>query len=200
MSRYFVISCLAVFMLVAGACKRQSSEIYIPDEESLGFDIQPVKAADGTSQFVANYRAQGKTARFRIQFDQARAATNAETKAPKIEFGKGKFIAEPGSDASMLLIDLKKTLDAKTLPGKVERAGELAFTYATLGEHMSQSAQSGFSDKPSGNWTLTKIFIERVEQEGEVYLNFNPVIKKAQFSIKDPDCGDFLPAQLAKVL
>ena len=200
MSRYFVISCLAVFMLVAGACKRQSSETYIPDEESLGFDIEPVKAADGTSQFVATYSAQGKTARFRIQFGQARVATNAEAKAPKIEFGKGKFIAEPGSDASVLLIDLKKALDAKTLPGKAQRAGELPFTYATLGEHLSQGAQGGFSDRPSGDWTTRKIFIEQGEQEGEVYLNFNPVIKKAQFSIKDPDYGDFLLAQLAKVL
>jgi len=185
-------------MLVAGACKRQSSETYIPDEGSLGFDIEPVKAADGASQFIATYSAQGKTARFRIQFGQATATT--DTKVANIQFGTGKFIAEPGSDASVLLSDLTEALEAKAIPTKVQRAGDLPFTYATLGEHMSQSAQGGFSATPAGNWTTTKIFIEQGEQEGEVYLNFNPVIKKAQFSIKDPDYGDFLLAQLAKVL
>lgn len=200
MSRYFVISCIAVFMLVAGACKQQSKETYIADEGSLGFDIELVNAADDQSQFIATYNSKGKTARFRIQFGQAKSATNADAKAPNFEFGKGKFIAEPGSDASVLLADLAEALEAKTVPIKIQRSNELPFTYATLGEHMSQSAQGGFSGKPAGNWTTTKIFIEQGEQEGEVFLNFNPVIRKAQFSIKDPDYGDFLLGQLAKVL
>jgi hypothetical protein len=200
MSRYFVVSCLAVFMLVAGACKRPSSETYVADEGSLGLDIEPVTAAGGALQFIATYNAQGKTARFRIEFGQAKSATNADAKAPNFEFGKGKFIAEPDSDASVLLPDLAEALEAKTIPTKAQRTTELPFNYATLGEHMSQSAQGGFSGKPAGNWTTTKIFIEQGEQEGEVYLNFNPVIRKAQFSIKDPEYDDFLLAQLAKVL
>ena len=200
MTRYFVISCIALFMLVGGACKQQSSETYIPVEGAIGFDIEPVKAADGALHFIGSYNAQGKTARFRIQFGQATGATETDDKPFKFEFGKGKLIAETGSDASVLLADLAEALEAKALPKKVQRTSELSFTYATLGEHMSQSARGGFNARPSGNWTTTKIFIEQGEQEGEVFLNFNPVIRKAQFSIKDPDYGDFLLAQLAKVL
>jgi len=45
-----------------------------------------------------------------------------------------------------------------------------------------------------------KIFIGEGEQEGDVFLNLNPVIKKGQFSIKDADYGDTVLAQLARVL
>jgi len=45
-----------------------------------------------------------------------------------------------------------------------------------------------------------KLFIGEGDQEGEVFLNTNLVIKKGQFSIKDPDYGDAVLAQLARVL
>jgi hypothetical protein len=45
-----------------------------------------------------------------------------------------------------------------------------------------------------------KILIGKGEQEGDMFLNLNPVIKKGQFSIKDPEYGDILLAQLARVL
>jgi hypothetical protein len=45
-----------------------------------------------------------------------------------------------------------------------------------------------------------KIFIGEGEQEGEVFLNLNPVLKKGQFSIKDPDYGGIVLARLAEVL
>jgi hypothetical protein len=38
------------------------------------------------------------------------------------------------------------------------------------------------------------------DDQGEVYLNFSPMLNKAEFSIKDPDYGDFVIAELAKVL
>jgi len=199
MTRHFFLICVAASMLFTGACKRQTAETYIPDEGSLGFDIEPINGTAGR-QFIATYSAQGKTAKFRIQFGEAKASTNSDARALNLQFGTGKFIAEPGSEASILLVDLKKALDGRTIPVKVQRTPELPFTYVTLGERMSQSAQSGFSEKPAGNWTLTKIFIEEDNQEGEVYLNYNPAIRKAQFSIKDPDYADFLMAQLAKVL
>jgi hypothetical protein len=34
----------------------------------------------------------------------------------------------------------------------------------------------------------------------EVYLNLNPVLGKGEFSIKDPDYGDGVLLELAKVL
>jgi len=45
-----------------------------------------------------------------------------------------------------------------------------------------------------------KILIGNGEDEGEVFLNFNPVSRKAQFSEKDIDYGDTVLAKLATVL
>ena len=35
---------------------------------------------------------------------------------------------------------------------------------------------------------------------GEVFVNINPVMRKGQFSIKDPDYGDIVLGYLASVL
>jgi hypothetical protein len=114
--------------------------------------------------------------------------------------GEGRFVAEPGSDASVLLFDLKKALEAKALPSKVQRVESLPFTFVDIGDNLSQAAGGGFSVAPPGNWTAIKIFIGEGEQEAQVFLNINPVIRRGQFSIKDPDYGDLVVAQLAKVL
>ena len=98
MTRHFLIICVATFMLFACACKHQITETYIPDEGSLGFDIEPINGTAGR-QFIATYSAQGKTAKFRIQFGEAKASTNSDARALNLQFGTGKFIAEPGSDA-----------------------------------------------------------------------------------------------------
>jgi hypothetical protein len=45
-----------------------------------------------------------------------------------------------------------------------------------------------------------KIFIGDGEDESEVFLNFNPVSRKAQFSEKDVDYGDTVLAKMATVL
>ena len=45
-----------------------------------------------------------------------------------------------------------------------------------------------------------KIFLGEGESEGEVFLNFNSAVGKAEFSIKASDYGDFVMAELAKVL
>jgi len=45
-----------------------------------------------------------------------------------------------------------------------------------------------------------KIFIGEGDQEGEVFLNFNLAIRKGQLSMKDPDYGDLVLRELAKVL
>ena len=70
----------------------------------------------------------------------------------------------------------------------------------TFGQHQSQATDGGFFANPPGNWTPMKIFIGEGDQEGEVFLNLNPVLAKGQFSIKDPDYGDIVLRQLASVL
>jgi len=115
--------------------------------------------------------------------------------------GKGRFVAEPGSDASVLLSDLKKALEAKAIPVKVHRTRTLPFTFVNLGDDLSQAPSGGgFNQNPPGDWTAIKIFIGEGDQEGQVFLNFNRTMRKGQFSIKDSDYGDLVLKQLATVL
>jgi hypothetical protein len=61
-----------------------------------------------------------------------------------------------------------------------------------------QAVGGGFFAKPPGNWQPNKIFLGG--DEGEVFVNINPVMRKGQFSIKDPDYGDIVLGYLASVL
>jgi hypothetical protein len=123
-----------------------------------------------------------------------------DTKGFPMATGEGRFVAEPGSDASVLLADLRKALQAKETPSNVRRVHALPFTFVNFGDNFSQAQGGGFNADPAGSWTAIKIFIGEGEQEGEVFLNFNPAIAKGQFSIKDADYGDIVLTQLATVL
>jgi hypothetical protein len=149
---------------------------------------------------MATYTSQGRIAKFRVEFDPAKTVEAKDSKDFPMKVGEGRFVAEPGSDASVLLFDLKKALEAKALPSKVQRVESLPFTFVNIADDLSQARSGGFSVAPPGNWTAIKIFLGEGEQEAEVFLNINAVIRKGQFSIKDPDYGDLVLAQLAKVL
>jgi hypothetical protein len=56
------------------------------------------------------------------------------------------------------------------------------------------------SPDPRGHWTAMKLFIGHEKDDSEVFLNFNIVLHKGEFSIKDPENGDTLIRYLAKVL
>ena len=196
--------CGAVLFLGLVACSPRSSKPSDVVAEpsglaggSVGFDLKPVDNKSGPRQWVATYSSKGKTAKFRIELGPGHAGDD-EDKALHVSFGKGRFLPEPGSDASVFLVDLEKVLEAKTIPGKVERAGALPFEFVILGENQSRSADGGFSQEPRGNWIAMKIFVGK--GEGEVFLNLDPVANKGEFSIKDSDYGDIVLAELAKVL
>jgi hypothetical protein len=112
--------------------------------------------------------------------------------------GKGRFIAEPGSEPEFFLADLAKVLEAKKTPTRTLRVAALPFEYVILGEKQSRSKDGSFNDSPSGDWTVMKLFFG--DDQREVYLNFSPARNKAEFSIKDEDYGDFVVSELAKVL
>jgi hypothetical protein len=207
MNRLEFISCLAASSALLSACNSPSvtqqpqiAEHYISDAASVGFDIEPLPSGAAAQQWLATYNSQGKTAKFRIELGASKPLNGKESLDFDFESGQGKFIAEPESDASVLLADLKKALQAKKFPTKVKRANILPFVFVSFGKNQSQSVGGGFSTKPAGNWTPIKIFIGDEEHEGQVFLNLNPVIKKGQFSMKDPDYGDTVLAQLAQVL
>jgi hypothetical protein len=45
-----------------------------------------------------------------------------------------------------------------------------------------------------------KIFLGQADEEAEFFLDINPAIRKAEFSMKHPNYGDLAGSQLAKVL
>jgi hypothetical protein len=146
--------------------------------------------------FDCTYRARGKTAKFRIQLRQDHPASGAIP----IAAAEGKFLAVAGSDNLVLLEDLMKALEAKRFPAHPKRVAELAFDAVVTGEKQSRTSGGAFSGAPSGDWKLVKVFLPKGGDEGEVYLNMNPVLGKAEFTIKDTDYGDYLLEQLARVL
>jgi hypothetical protein len=200
MVRRLNLSVLAVFLLAASGCTRpvattqsRAPEAYVSDSGSVGFDIKPLQGENGSVRFRATYQSERRLAKFTIEFGPTRSTEGMET-------GHGRFVAEPGSDASALLSDLKKALEAKAIPTKVERVKTLPFTFVNIGNQLSQGPGGGFNVNPPGNWTAIKIFIGEGEQEGDVFININTVIGKGQFSIKDPDYGDQVLQHLATVL
>ena len=200
-------------LVIVNGCKKQSSvsEKEKPSDvkvqprfrgdelPDVTFNMTPVKtkpAPFGVQLYDCTYVAGGKTARFRLEFKQTRPMSSDIPVAP----GEGKFLAVADSDNSVLLEDLKKALDARHMPGRSPRIPELAFDAVVLGEKQSRST-SGFSSQPPGDWMLIKLFFPKGRgDEAEVFLNFNPVLGKGEFSIKDSDYGDYLLREFAKVL
>jgi|SRR5271168_748011 len=194
-------------VLLAAACSRPASapsdrvvEAYAPSSGAVGFDLTALPSPPGSSQWKATYSSKGKTAIFRIELGPGKVSGGDGPADFVIKSGEGKFVAETGSDASVLLSDLKIALEAKTLPSKVRRASSIPFTFVNIGENLSQAQDGGFNAKPPGNWTAIKLFMGEGEQECEVFFNVNSAIGKGEFSIKDIDYGDLLLAQFAKVL
>lgn len=175
-------------------------EQYVVVPNAVPFDIEPVRGAAGTTTWLATYTTQGKTARFRLEFAAAKPLDDKGSKEFHVASGKGRFLAETRSDASILLEDLKRALEAKHAPTGVTRVPGLPFAYVSLGEHSSQGPDGGFFVDPPGNWSPTKVFVGEGENEGEFFVNINPAMKKGQFSMNDPDYGDIVLAQLATVL
>jgi hypothetical protein len=190
-------------MFFAGCNRRQDGlstvEPYLPDDASVAFKLKPVKTGDGSQQWMGTYESKEKTARFRIEFGPARTSGTAATEF-NIRSGEGRFIPEPESDSSFLLLDLQKALQAKVRHLPAPKKATVAFAYANIGEKLSQARGGGFSAKPPGNWAAIKLFLGEGEQEGELFLNINSNTGIGQFSMKDADYGDLVLSELAKVL
>jgi hypothetical protein len=212
MIRRLIVVCVALVLVIGAGCKEKQAqqekrpthpprlegiEAGAAVESAVTFDIAPAPSNGGKTEWMATYVSQGKTARFGIELGQGREVGVAGI---NIQTSEGRLIAQAGSDASVLLIDLKKELQAKKFPAKVKRASSLSFNFAMLGEDQSRSPTGGFTSKPPGDWIAYKLTFEEGDEEGEVYLNLDPAAKKGEFSIKDADFGDFVLAKLATLL
>ena len=204
----FAFSVFTVVLCLA-ACKPKQAASSGPDAEpaprdtySVHFNIEPAQGSNGSRAFLATYKSQGKTAQFRFEIGPGKESGTDKADDFKVVTGSGAIIAEPGSDASVLLANLKTALDAKHAPKNVKRASRLPFDYVILGQTQTRDPDGGFRSDPPGNWTAMKIFIntDKGDDEGEVFLDFNPVTNKGEFAEKDADYGDGVLAKLATVL
>lgn len=193
--------CVLVVTALLVACQRPAKpetrveEMYFPTDGAVGFDILPAGSSAGTQGWSATYTDQdGKTTKFRIELGPT---TGPSDKSPALSSGQGKFLAETGSDPIPLLDSLRKALQAKRMPRNVQKVDALPFDYVVVGDNQSRSP-NGMSGNPKGNWTAMKISFAK--DKGEVLLNVNPVIHKAEFAVKEPADGDLVLAELAKVL
>lgn len=179
-----------------------SEGVYKPGEGEIPLDIQSVAPhAKGTTRWLVTHSAQGHTARFYIEFGAPEGRTQGTKAFPNgFAHGTGRFIAESGSDAAMLIAELQRALKAKKVPAITHREKDLRFDYVILGENQSHDTGSGFADKPRGDWMPIKLFLGGPDDDAEVFFSINPVLKKAEFLIKDQDYGDDVIALLIKVL
>jgi hypothetical protein len=104
---------LVVFLLLATGCSRplpkeqpRASETYVSDPSSVGFDIASLSRENGSLRILATYQSQGKLAKFGIEFGPTRNLESKDSKDFPMETGEGRFVAEPGSDETVLLADL----------------------------------------------------------------------------------------------
>ena len=214
MFRNFWLAVAAGALVYLGGCGRSSgspekaapsglqTELNIPanDEEptAVVFQIKridTVLSIPGVEYYECRYQALERIAKFGLEIKKG-----PMTGKPAMAGVGGKFVAIAGSQDSVLLQDLARSLDAKRIPSNSIRIPEMPFDGMVLGEAESRNFHGGYSENPKGNWTTMKIFLPKGGDEGELYLNLNPVAGQGEFSIKDSDYGDYIVAELAKVL
>jgi hypothetical protein len=172
----------------------------VSDDAPVSFDLEPLQSSDGSRQWIGAYNSSGKAARFRMDFGAAESTPGKTAGDPAVLSGEGTLIPEPGSDSSVLLVDLQKALRARTAPQAPLTKTSVPFTYVNIGDHLSQAQAGGFNANPPGDWTAMRLIFGDGNRESEIFLHINASTKKGQFSMKDPRYGDLALAELAKVL
>jgi hypothetical protein len=200
------IICNAVVMLaLLAGCNHvkdrlSAVEPYLPGDASVAFELEARPTQNGSHLWVARYNSRGKVAKFRIELDLSQSIAGKTARNFGITSGEGRLIPEETSDSSIILVDLQKALQAKIATQPPLKKTTVTFTYADIGDDLSQANGGGFNANPRGNWTGLKLFFGEGDQESEVFLNVNTSMRKGQFSMKDPDYGDLVLAELAKTL
>ena len=183
-----VIVTLALWPAISYAGDKDAEKSNAQKPDVVAFDVKVVSGGTrwGPPQTTwrATYKKNGKTGMFKITF-------------PHKALGKGTFSREEKSDTSVLLRDLGKALRGK-VPEKVDQVDELPVTFYILGDKMSRTERGSFKAAPVGDWILVKIFVAK--DRGEFHLNINEKTGKGEIRMKDPDQGDAVMGELAKVL
>ena len=110
------LSCAAaVAFVLSTGCNRVADhgsavEHPLPEETSVGFDLEPVEGGDGSQRWIGIYNSPGKVARFRTDFGAAETTPGKTAGEPAVRQRDGTLIPELGSDSSARLTDLQKVL------------------------------------------------------------------------------------------
>ena len=171
----------------------------VSNADSVGFDVKLERGSADLKQptlWLATHKSKGRVATFRVELGNATGKPFSGSLP--FTFGKGRFLSEPGSDAAELMQALKKALQAKALPGKPKRVKELPFEFVVLAIGGYRELDGSFDSKKKGSWIALKLFLG--DDQGEVFLNLDPVSGKGEFSMKDSDYGNYVVSRLAQVL
>jgi len=82
--------------------------------------------------------------------------------------------------------------------GHVEPPSPQRLRRIPRGAGASAELAGGFVSKPPGNWLVTKLFFG--DDEGEVFLDLNPMEGAGGFSIKDVEYASVVMTELASVM
>ena len=190
--------CTALMLLAAAlsGCAGEG-EPPPPEPGALVFKLEPVDAkTKGRVAWRATYDSGGRVARFRIELQPEPKGKTLPT------FVRCALTREPGSDGSVLLRDLARALGGR-VPAPGPGVETLDVAAALLGRDLSRGGKGNlvagtFGSEPKGPWIATKLFLG--DGEGEVFLNLDPIGGYGEFSMKDPDYGNAVVRELARLL
>ncbi len=67
------------------------AEPYLADNASVAFDLTPISTGNDSIELICTYAAQGKLAKFRIEFRPDKAIGGGDAAGLNIKFGKGSI-------------------------------------------------------------------------------------------------------------
>lgn len=190
-------------LLLALGCARGDGRA---GSSSASSRVSPATPAAGEFQIVetvgnpgggTQYVAKAGDCSFEIIVGSAKPASGSV-----FTFAPASLVRRPHSDCTAFLAALAPQLGFKGPLPTPPRVSRLDASLAVLGSNQSRSSDrpevaGGFSSRPPGHWTATKLFL--ADGEGEVFLNLNEHDRVGEFSIKDEDHALIVVTELAKL-
>lgn len=126
----------------------------------------------------------------------ARTRTSDKSEIP-VSWGEALIaVSDPGAGGQFVEA-FARAFHAQPPPSHGNKpAGFLKLHTAVLGEGLARDAKGGFKGGRGGTWSATKWFLQDDTAEAEVYFNYSPSEKRAEFAEKDEEYRDDLMQQL----
>jgi hypothetical protein len=158
--------------------------------------VETSATPDGGTRYVADASDGAKACSFEIVIGKAKT-----TASGFFGFAPAAIVRRPRADCATFLKALAPQLGLRGKLPAPRPADKLTASVAVLGVNQSRdsaSPEGGFSSRPPGNWTVTKLFL--AGGEGEVFLNLDAADHIGELSVKDEDYATIVMTELAKVL